>query len=549
MDSKHKQIDLKKQLIYLFKEIYKADKYLIFQIILTSIITAISESLFITFTSLILSDQINNINESNFNQNIVSYKGFILIILAVAITIVRLIYLQKLTHARRQTSIILSRKLINSYLYNNYQSWSIKSFDEFTNLIILQLRMVSKAFGGFFNIISNIVVTFLILLTGLIETPILTTLSFIIIPLIYILLAKRFKPLLNKLSFDMNNAELNKIEIIKDSYFLKESIIADNDENHYLNNFNYEEKMYRNFEYKYTFIDASPKIILEGVCFSLIGMIFLIQLISSYKVNIQELIIFALVLQRSIPLIQTLFSQWGSFQTNIKQIDDVYLFLKNFKKPNYSSVKSNIEKQIEFKNIYFKEVIKDVNFKIKPGDKIALIGESGSGKTTLAMMIAGIIKHTAGTIYIDNKKLTNSNAKEYIKYLSSTSFCSYKPYITVGNLLKNITLRNNLNNIEEKKVINIAKALGIFKYWNKKDLSNMSGGEKQRVAIARVLYKKSKLVILDEITSSLDIERSGEVLKYLFNELKDSTIILITHKPNETKLCNKTFKLNHGNLE
>ena len=77
----------------------------------------------------------------------------------------------------------------------------------------------------------------------------------------------------------------------------------------------------------------------------------------------------------------------------------------------------------------------------------------------------------------------------------------------------------------------------------------MSGGEKQRVAIARVLYKKSKLVILDEITSSLDIERSGEVLKYLFNELKDSTIILITHKPIETKLCNKTFKLNHGNLE
>lgn len=548
MSEHHINYNLKNKFIYLFQKVYKADQYLIIRVLLISTITALSESLFITFTSFILSDEIKNISTLNVDQNITSNKGILLVILAILITFIRLIYLRQLSYARKQTSIIISDYLIKSYLYNNYETWKVKSLDEFNNLFIVQTRRVAKAFGGCFNIVSNFVVIFLILFTGLIQTPSLTISSFIIIPLIYLILAKKYKPILNKLSLGIDQTELKKIEIIKDSYFLKESIICDGNEKDYENRFNYEEKRNQDFVFNHTLIDASPKIILEGVCFSIIGLIFVIPIITSYKVNIQELIIFALVLQRSIPLIQMVFTQWNSFQTNIKQIDDIFFSLVKFTKPKYSYVKNIFKDKIEFKNISYKNVFKDISLIIKPGDKIALTGESGSGKTTLAMLIAGIIKHTEGLISIDKKELNSLEAKKYLKYIESTSFCSYKPYLSRANLLENITFKSKLNKFEEHKVKKIVKSLDIYEYWNVNDLSNMSGGERQRVAIARVIYNKSKFVILDEITSSLDVEKSEEVLNYVFDQLKESTIILITHKPIETHLCNKTFKINNGNL-
>ena len=549
MIENHLNNNLKKKFIYLFNLVNKADKYLIIKVLLTSTITAISESLFITFTSLVLSDEIKNITSFNVDQNIATNKGILLVILAILITFIRIIYLRQQADAKRKTSNILNEYLIKSYLYNKYESWKVKSLDEFNNLFIVQIRQVGKAFGGCYSIVSNIVVIFLILFTGFIQTPFLTTSTFIIFPAIYVILGKKFKPLLNKLSFGINQTELKKLEIIKDSFFLKESIMCDGNEKNYENRFYYQEKRNQDFVFNHSVIDASPKIILEGICYSIIGVIFMIPIFTSYKVNIQELIIFALVLQRSIPLMQMVFTQWNSFQTNIKQIDDIYFYLLKFSKPKYSYVKNNFENKIEFKNVSYKNIFKGISIIIEPGDKIALTGESGSGKTTLAMLIAGIIKHSSGSICIDEKELNSLKAKDYFKYIESTSFCSYKPYLVQGNLVENITFKREVNKFENFKIKEIVKSLNIHKYWNINDLSNMSGGERQRVAIARVIYNKSKFVILDEITSSLDVELSEEVLNYVFDQLKESTIILITHKPIETNLCNKTIKLNCGNLE
>lgn len=197
---------------------------------------------------------------------------------------------------------------------------------------------------------------------------------------------------------------------------------------------------------------------------------------------------------------------------------------------------------LEIKNLYknFKhlEVIKDISLKVKEKEKLVIIGPSGGGKSTLLRCIMGLEKIKKGEIYFQNNKYISSDTKYKIeKNLQKQIGMVFQSF----NLFPQLNILNNLTispihvynrNKEESinKAINLLKKIGLESKINEFP-SRLSGGQCQRVAIARALMLEPKLMLFDEITSSLDIELINEVLEVIKKLASEGmTMIVITHE-------------------
>ncbi len=200
---------------------------------------------------------------------------------------------------------------------------------------------------------------------------------------------------------------------------------------------------------------------------------------------------------------------------------------------------------ISFK--YDKELILDnFNLNVKTNEKIALVGMSGSGKSTILRIIAGLEKPQKGKVFIDSKDVGNiPTFQRNIGFL----FQNYAlfPFLNVKkNIEFGITKLNNQERAE--KINNFAKLLGISKLLEKFP-HELSGGEKQRVALARTLILEPKIILLDEPFSAIDTKLKNSIrndLKAIFNNL-NITLILVTHDIEDANVfCSRVINLDNS---
>lgn len=182
-------------------------------------------------------------------------------------------------------------------------------------------------------------------------------------------------------------------------------------------------------------------------------------------------------------------------------------------------------------------IFKDLNFSVKNGEVLTIIGPSGQGKSTLLRCLIGLEKVNQGTIEIDEKFLVKDGVycprKEMIEILSNVGMV-FQDFNLFPNLDVNQNLKIVCNN--EIKINNLLKR---FKLYDKQSLypHNLSGGQKQRLAIIRTLLRDPKIILLDEPTSALDKENSNEIVRVI-EELKEEkyTIIIVTHDNDLVKI-------------
>lgn len=195
--------------------------------------------------------------------------------------------------------------------------------------------------------------------------------------------------------------------------------------------------------------------------------------------------------------------------------------------------------------------LKDVSFTIDKGEFVVVLGPSGAGKSTLLNLIGGMDSVSRGNIVIDGDDITKYNENKLAAYRGENIGFVFQFY----NLLPTLTVLENVELIKEVcqkevKAKEALKAVGLSRHINKFP-NSLSGGEQQRVSIARAVAKTPKLLLCDEPTGALDSHTGVEVLRLLYSKCKDdgNTVIIVTHNSLFADIADKVIYLKNGSLE
>lgn len=199
------------------------------------------------------------------------------------------------------------------------------------------------------------------------------------------------------------------------------------------------------------------------------------------------------------------------------------------------------------------EVIKGVNLKINSGENVAVVGKSGSGKTSLIMLIAGLEKATSGKIIFEDQDISTYSEDELADLRKRKIGIVFQSFYLIPNYtaLENVSLVLEINKIEDaqKKSAELLEQFGLKDRLNHFP-SQLSGGEQQRVAIARFIILSPKLILADEPSGNLDSENSKLIINLLFKYSKqnNSSLILVTHDQSIAKECDKIIEIKDGKI-
>jgi len=200
------------------------------------------------------------------------------------------------------------------------------------------------------------------------------------------------------------------------------------------------------------------------------------------------------------------------------------------------------------------KVLQDINLEVKLKETLSIVGESGSGKTSLIMLIGGLEKASAGKIFFENNEITNMSEDEISNIRRKNIGIVFQSFYLIPNYtaLENVSLTLEINKISnaETKAKEILERFGLSeRFYNLP--SQLSGGEQQRVAIARSIVMKPKLILADEPTGNLDSENSELISKILFDYVSDekASLIMVTHDNNLSNQTMKKIKIKDGRID
>ncbi|GIP58560.1 ABC transporter ATP-binding protein [Paenibacillus sp. FSL W8-0186] len=201
-------------------------------------------------------------------------------------------------------------------------------------------------------------------------------------------------------------------------------------------------------------------------------------------------------------------------------------------------------------------VLQNINFHVRKGEMIALLGSSGSGKSTLLNLMAGLMKPTEGEIYIADHNIVKMNENKLAEFRRKHIGFIFQAY----ELLPNLTVRENIEmplvfqstrpSVRKQKALQLLEQVGIP---DKAELfpSQLSGGQQQRVSIARSLITEPSVIFADEPTGNLDTKTEEEILAILkrLNQTMDTTFIIVTHEREVAQQTQKIITLRDGQLQ
>lgn len=192
--------------------------------------------------------------------------------------------------------------------------------------------------------------------------------------------------------------------------------------------------------------------------------------------------------------------------------------------------------------------LKDINYDFELGKVYAIKGKSGSGKTTLLSLITGLEKCTMGSILYDGKDLSKMNLDTYRNSEIGIVFQSYNllPYMTAAeNIILSMDVSGKPFKNKKQEAIKLMKSVGLTEKQADRRVLKLSGGEQQRVAIARSLSYNPKMIIADEPTGNLDKETENDILDILIKlaHEENKCVIIVTHSPNVAKQVDCVYEL------
>jgi len=414
---------------------------------------------------------------------------------------------------------------------------------------------------GSLNIIKNSFILFSLVGYLFFKTGTISILIFVIFAFIIYFLLKIFKNYLYKVSLNFEIYLKKRFNFIEELTSGLREIKIQKLKNFFLKEYSQNENLIAKILIIRKFCSIFPKIAIE--IFSLAGLLVIVYFNSA---NPKELLPFlgalTFIIYRSQPLMSSIAGSVAHIQAHGEQIKAGIKIQKtpslknsiNYTE-NVAQVKNlNNDSILQFKNVSFSykknnEIFSNFNLSLKFGLIYGLKGKNGSGKSTFADLVCGMLAPTKGEILINNtniKNLTN-------EWLNSVSYMSQKFFIFRDTIRSNITFENkNINQFNEEQynkaiqISNLERMLNEAEQNNETSFveleKNISGGQKQKIALARIIYKNSSVIVLDEPTASLDFISSIQMIEELKKIKQNKLIIIISHTDELLKECDEVIE-------
>ena len=457
----------------------------------------------------------------------------------------------------------ISNKLYHNFLNRDVQNLLRKNSAEyirnFTEEIAVSLMFVQSCIRIILD--SILILTFLIFLIYF--DPFITVSVYIFFSSLGIIYFKLVK---NKLSswatISLENRK-RKIQFITESFSAIKSIKILSRENFFLNKFKKQIKSISKIQFRINFLGELPRNIFEYILFiSILGLFFyLIQNKYSNENIIQLLSIYTLAAFRLVPIMNRFLGHMQKLKHSFPSINK--LIIENEKKID---TKNSVVKKINFKKniiLIIKKfsfygsknfLLKNVNIEINKNSQIGIIGDSGSGKSTIIDILCGFQNNESSKLIVDGKDIFRS--RHLNNWQNSLGYVPQNIIILNQSLRDNILFGADRKTFNDEILKNLLKKVELERFIKKskdglsqilrQDGENISGGEKQRIGIARALINDPSLLILDEATSGLDFETENNILKTIKKLRKTS--IIVSHRFNALKDCEKIYLLKNKQL-
>ena len=458
--------------------------------------------------------------------------------------------------------IKLSKNIFEKLISQNYNFFISKNTSELISHILNDITIAMRGFEAIFSMLIEflLIVAILIYLTYL---DFMVALYFSIGSLIFLIL---FILLTKKKIISLSNERLllnNKIiKDLQQSFGNFREMIIYNCNKLFSDEINLKFKnLFSNLKIT-AILQQITRVVIEQIFIIFVVMLLIIINYSTTKSVIDILPLLAVYLFAFLKILPSLSKFIMEFQSYlygklfIKKIELIFNLENEI--DIESTKKFNFEDKIEFNKVSFnfsnqnKKILDQISFKIKKNEKIGILGETGSGKSTLLNLIMGFLHPKNGNIFIDDSDLKN-NSQTWQKLIG---YVPQSIYILDDTLKKNITFQSDEKLIDfsllEKSIENSGLSDFLKKQTNRYESilgergSKISGGEILRIGLARAYYSKAKVFILDEFTSSLDIETENKLLDTINNIKK--TFVIVSHKQNSLKYCDRILRLKNSKI-
>lgn len=490
---------------------------------------------------------------------LVAYFGLLLIIFYLVRAFLNALYFHLLARFSKGRYHLFALRIFRKYLNSDYEHFTRQKHSYLLKTITQEAYNLSTMIASFLLMMSEIFVVALIYALMLIVDYQITLFLSGFLLLNALILVRVLSPMMKKAGqkretamsafFETLSTNLNNFKFIKLGG--KEENIA--------GLFSEQSFAFSRANITSETVNALPRLFLEAVGFSV--LVFIVVLLiwqkqSDIHAVLAMISLFVLALYRLMPSANRIITSYHDLLYYKNSLDIIYKVF-NSKDENLGDEKVDFKEHLELKNMSFRYhnkplLFEKLNFSIKKGEKIAFIGESGSGKSTLVDIIMGLLQPQTGEILIDDQQLNPKNLKNFRQKIG---YIPQQIYLFNESIAKNIAFSEE---VDEKLLAQVIKQANLQAFIEslKEGVdakvgdggSNLSVGQKQRIAIARALYMKPEILVLDEATSALDNESEAKIMSEIYKISADKTLIIIAHRLNTIKHCDKIYKLEKGKL-
>ena len=527
----------------------KLSKIYLFFIFLSSLILAITEIIGLGFFQMIVlkivgSDQVNNylgqyldvFIKNNYTKDYL----IILVLFFISFFCIKNILSIFLNYLNYNFIRSASNKLVNK----NFQIMAdndllniVKNKNTYYGQLIGRYseNFVKNILGSSIRFATDLIFIFFIFLYLISLNSEIIALIFLILLISVILYSKLVVKYLRKNSQNIGRSEENiKFMIYEYIKNFKEVYLYNLKEN-FINKFKFEVETWTRNERDYLFLSNSIKYLFEIILVVFLGL-YIYHIKENLQQELTSLVTIIYALLRTIPFINSINVGVSTLQQNHYSLDNIHNFLTKSSEQNKIDKKKYVNdrlKEIRIHNLSFKYgetiFLKNISLNFKVGDFIVLKGKSGSGKTTFIDLISGMLLPQQGKIDYLGKN------KKVIKNYSNFAYVTQNQNLFEGNLEFNLALGNK--KIKKSFIKKIISDLDLNNddianknFRISEDGKNLSGGQRQKISIGRAILQNKEVLLMDEITSGLDIKSEAKILKLVKNYCKNKIVFFITHR-------------------